>query len=77
MRKKAKYIITDPEPGTTRLKRVFAWMPTKVDDEIVWLEHFEILQAFLIFEYKIIIDKAIKQVSVGQWKDISKRVAGN
>lgn len=76
MKKKAKYILSDPEPGTTRLKRVFAWTPVQIEGEIVWLEDFEILQAFLIFEYKIIIDKAIKQVSVGQWKDISKRVAG-
>jgi hypothetical protein len=74
MRRKSKYVIPDPNLGTTRLKRVFAWSPTHIDGNVVWLEHYEILQAFLVFEYKIILDSESKTVKVSEWKDISKRL---
>lgn len=74
MKRKAKYVSTDPEPGTTRLKRVFAWTPKNIDGTIVWLEYFEVLQAFIIFEYTIVLDKSPKKASVGRWEDISNRV---
>lgn len=74
MRRKAKYVLSDPNLGTTRLKRVFAWSPTQIDGHIVWLEHYEILQAFLVFEYKILLDAELKSVKVSEWKDISKRL---
>lgn len=64
----------DPNLGTTRLKRVFAWLPTHIDGNVVWLEHYEILQAFLIFDYKILLDAEFKTVKVSEWKDISKRL---
>lgn len=74
MRRKSKYVFADPPQGTTRLKRVFAWTPQYIDGDYVWLEYYEILQAFLIFEYKIQIDTEVKGVKVSEWKDISKRV---
>lgn len=74
MRRKTKYVLTDPILGTTRLKRVFAWSPTQIDGHIVWLEHYEILQAFLSFEYKILMDGKLKSAEVSEWKDISKRL---
>lgn len=74
MRRKSKYVFADPAPGTTRLKRVFAWTPQYIDGDVVIWEYYEILQAFLIFEYKIQIDTEIKSVKVSEWKDISKRI---
>lgn len=74
MRRKAKYVIPDPNLGTTRLKRVFAWTPTHIDGNIVWLEYYEILQAFLSSDYKILLDSELKSVKVSEWKDISKRL---
>lgn len=74
MRRKAKYVLTDPQPGTTRLKRVFAWTPKYIDGENVWFEYYDTLQAFLVFEYQIKIDGELKSVKVSEWKDISKRL---
>lgn len=74
MKVKAKYVLADPEPGTTRLKRVFAWSPKNIDGIFVFWEYYEILQAFLTFEYKIQIDKEFKAVKVSEWRDISKRI---
>lgn len=74
MRRKSKYVIPDPNLGTTRLKRVFAWSPTQIDGNVVWLEYYEILQAFLVFDYKILLDTEFKTVKVSEWKDISKRL---
>lgn len=74
MKWKAKYLTPDPEPGSTRLKRVFAWRPTDIDGTVVWLRHFEILQGFVIFEYKVMLDGQPKAFKVGKWIELSKRV---
>lgn len=76
MRWPSKFINSETPPGTTRVKRVFAWRPKRIDDTIVWLEYFEILQAFTIFEWNIIIDGKAKGAKVGRWEDISVRMRG-
>jgi hypothetical protein len=74
MKWKSKYLIPEPEPGSTRLKRVFAWRPTDIDGTVVWLVHFEVLQGFIIFEYAVTIDGKPKKAKSGQWVELSKRI---
>lgn len=74
MKFKKKYVVPDLPTGTTRIKRVFAWLPTHIDDTTVWMENFEILQAFMTFDYTVIIDGEKKKVSVSNWIDISRRI---
>lgn len=37
---------TGPKDGETRTRYVFAWKPTVVDDEVVWLESYAIYERF-------------------------------
>jgi hypothetical protein len=74
MKRPAKYITPDPESGTTRLKRVFAWRRTEIDGIVVWLEHFEVLEGFITFDYKVMVDGEIKLFKVSRWMELSKRI---
>jgi hypothetical protein len=74
MKWQAKYLQPDPEPGSTRAKRVFAWRPTNINGTIVWLACFEILQGFITFEYTVTLDGAPKKVKVSKWIELSKRI---
>lgn len=75
MRRLAKYTLPDYSPGTTRLKRVFAFLPTRVGEYIIWLEFYIVLQTYLLLDYKVKIDDKDKAFRVGEWKDISKRLS--
>ena len=74
MRKLARYTQPVYTPGTTRLKRVFAFLPTYVAGYIVWLSFYEILQGYIEQQYKLRVDGTDKGFVVGEWKDISKRI---
>jgi hypothetical protein len=76
MRRLHKYTTPNIVSGTTRLKRVFAFIPTVVDDTTVWLEHYEILQVYLVVEVIAIVDGAPVKFANGNWQDISKRLRG-
>lgn len=75
---KAKYTKADYAHGTTRLKRVFAWLPTHIDGDIVWLEHYEVLQVYEVLKFAVRLDIAKPTEATeffrGQWTDISKRL---
>jgi len=75
---KAKYTKTDYAHGTTRLKRVFAWRPTYVDGDVVWLEFYEVLQVYEILRFALRLDPAkpteMTEFLVGKWVDVSKRL---
>lgn len=73
MKKPASLTIVEPANGSTRLKRKFAWLPTYVNGYMVWLEYYEILQAYIIEDLKVIDAGEDKFFRVGEWKDISKR----
>lgn len=73
MRWKAKYTRTDYPSGATRLKRCFAWRPVYISGVFVWLEFFEVLQAFKISSEKTIIDGVTAEFSLGKWINLSKR----
>lgn len=74
MRFKTKFVFTDPEAGTTRLKRVFAWLPIIISGEKIWLEYYEELQGFIVLDYKVLIDGSAKGISVSDWVTLSKRI---
>lgn len=74
MKFKTKYVTTDPPAGSIRLKRVFAWLPKRLNGDVVWMEHFEIRQAFVIFDYNFFVDDKPKVASVGQWVNLEQRV---
>ena len=77
MRWKARYTRANHEPGTTRLKRVFAWLPTYIDGTVVFLETYEILQSFQVTTYPARLDPTLPEVTpfiIGNWVDISKRL---
>lgn len=62
-----------PPIGTTRLRRRFAWLPVFIKTECIWLERYEVLQAFVDEIYMVKIDNEPKQFVVANWKTISKR----
>jgi hypothetical protein len=75
---KAKYTIADYRHGTTRLKRIFAWLPTYIDGSKIWLDTYEILQVYIIENYPVVLDEAspkeITSFYRGKWVDVSKRL---
>lgn len=74
MRRKAKYIANDPEHGSTRIKRVFAWSPRQIADEIVWLEFFEVFQVYVTYIFDAKIDGVAKKITAGKWTDVEERL---
>lgn len=74
MRWKAKHTRIEIKDGTTRLKRLFAWLPTYIAGTIVWLEQYEILQVYIILEQKVKIEEKEFTFAIGNWKNLSKRL---
>lgn len=77
MRWKSKYTQAHYANGTSRLKRVFAWLPVYIDGTTVWLETFEILQMYVTSTHKVKLDPASNELvnfHTGLWIDISKRL---
>ena len=73
MRLKRRYVNTEPVIGTTRLKRVFAFIHHAIQNDYVWLEFYELLQGYVQSKYKVVIDSELKELSVNEWKTLSKR----
>jgi hypothetical protein len=74
MRTKTKFVFADPEPGTTRLRRVFAWLPKVINGEKIWLEYYDVLEGFIVADYQVRIDGDLKGVRVSNWLTLDKRV---
>lgn len=74
MRKLARLIPPAIPNGTTRLRRVFAFLPVNVNGTLVWLETYEVLEAYIEVQYLIIVDGESKTAKVGKWEYISKRL---
>ncbi len=74
MHRPTKYTRPELPSGTTRLKRVFALLPTYVAGYTVWLEYYEVLEAYIVSPYKLEVDGTVKAFIVGEWKEISKRI---
>lgn len=69
----AKYVLPENKDGDTRLKRVFAWLPTNIAGVIVWLSTYELLQVYRIKEEKVKIDSEEVIFLPGNWVNITKR----
>lgn len=54
---------------TLRTLRKFAFLPTYIDGDIIWLATYEILQMFIIKLYPISDGKAFQ---TSEWIDVSK-----
>lgn len=54
---------------------MFAWMPARIKDEVIWLARYEILEIFTSFEVKAIdlVDKKEHIVKVVKWTETGKR----
>jgi hypothetical protein len=74
MRFKARYTRVSYPHGATRLKRVFAFLPTYIDGTIVWLETYEVLQFFHITPHQVKIEDENVVFTNGNWIDISTRL---
>lgn len=74
MKWKAKYLTNDPESGTVRVRRKFAWTPTQIEGDIVFLAHYDILEAFIVNAYRVRIDGHPKELTAGAWIPIEKRL---
>lgn len=62
-----------PKAGETRVKRAFAWLPTMAGDQLVWLERYEIMEAYAVSQMVIIIADKQQTVTFGEWKRVSTR----
>lgn len=74
MRIKAKYVLPETEAGTTRLKRTFAVLPVRIADTWVWLEFYEVLQAYLVTPVLLQIKGKPTTFTLGKWTDVSTRL---
>ena len=70
---KAKYTHVDYANGTTRLKRVFAWLPTYIDGMYVWLSTYDILQAYMAEKTTVTIDGSEVEFINYKWINLANR----
>lgn len=77
MRRPLKYVQPEPIPGSTRIKRVFAFLPTTVDQFIIWLEWYEVLEGYVKQDFLLKVDGVDKGFRLGEWRTISKRTMDN
>ena len=74
MKVKAKYVVTPPEAGSVRLRRKFAWLPKRVADTWVWMEFYEILQAWLVTPVVLPIKGKPTTFTLSKWTDVDTRL---
>ncbi len=73
MRRPLKYVQPEPLPGSTRIRRVFAFLPIAVGDFVVWLEWYEVLEGYVKEDYMLKVEGIDKGFRLGSWRTISKR----
>jgi len=56
--------------GDTQVLRKFAWLPFRINDDMVWLETYEIYQQWVLTTH-VVGDKGYQ---IGQWINISYRI---
>lgn len=69
---KARYANQTFHDGDTRIKRVFAWLPFRINDDFVWLETYEILQLYKTIQYPVTTNQ--KAYTVNEWINLSYRI---
>lgn len=66
--------LLEPIPGTVRFKRKFAWLPTKAGGTLIWLERYNVMEAFLVTTALVNIEQEQVTVKFGEWKKVSTRL---
>jgi len=76
MRWKAKYTKAEYSNKTTRLKRKYAFLPVYIAGDMIWLETYEVLQAYIVEEVSVILENSESLVFFqrASWIDLSKRI---
>ena len=64
-----------PPLGTTRIRKRFAWFPVFIKSECIWLERYEVMQAYVGEQFTVVVkidneDKPMEFI-VALWKTIS------
>lgn len=72
---KAKYSKETYQPGITRVKRVFAWLPFEINGDVIWLESYEIYQLYTTKDYPVVDVPTSKTLlfKVNEWINLSYR----
>jgi hypothetical protein len=72
---KARYTQEYYAPGATRIKRTFAWLPFKINGDMVWLEYYETKQLYAVNVYPALNEEGKeKGYQVFNWIDLSHRI---
>lgn len=73
---KGRYTAETYQDGATRIKRKFAWLPVRINGDIIWLEKYEVFQLYKIIVYEALSPESGKQMAyrVNQWIDLSLRI---
>jgi hypothetical protein len=73
---KAKYTSETYQTGATRIKRTFAFLPFRINGELVWLETYETYQLYRLVEHQAISldDDKPKIYKIYEWVNLSHRI---
>jgi hypothetical protein len=66
--------VTMPKAGETRVKTAFAWLPSVAGEQLVWLERYEILEAYAVSQMVVVVAEKPVSVTFGEWKVVSTRL---
>jgi len=70
---KSKFVKVKPNPGDVKIKRVFAIFPVRINNNIIFLEKYEVLEVYSEQDYTVQIEDEPIVFKVGKWVTISKR----
>jgi len=59
--------------GTTKLIKRFAWLPIHINNNIIWLEKYEVLRAYMGTSYTVSIENKPATFIIFKWITLSKR----
>jgi hypothetical protein len=60
--------------GDTKLVNRFAWLPVAINGNIIWLESYQILRAYIGTTYTVLIEGKPANFIISKWMTLSKRV---
>lgn len=60
--------------GDTRLIKRFAWFPVRINGNIIWLERYEVLRAYIGTTYTVLIQDKPASFIISKWITLSKRM---
>lgn len=60
--------------GDTRYVNRFAWLPIKIKETTIWLEKYQVLEAYIGSTYNVVVDGKNINFVVYSWIVLSKRM---